>query len=51
MRLFEHEGWEIFAKYGIRVSSAVLVRSVEDSPNMANVCNASQRDHFDGPAK
>jgi succinyl-CoA synthetase beta subunit len=31
MRLFEHEGREIFAKYGIKVSSAVLVRSVEEA--------------------
>ena len=31
MRLFEYEGREIFAKYGITVSPAVLVRSVEEA--------------------
>ena len=31
MRLFEQEGREIFAKYGIRVPPAVLVRSVEEA--------------------
>ena len=31
MRLFEYEGREIFAKYGIRVPPAVLIRSVEEA--------------------
>ncbi len=31
MRLFEYEGREIFAKYGIAISPAVLVRSVEEA--------------------
>jgi succinyl-CoA synthetase beta subunit len=31
MRLFEHEGREIFTNYGIRVSAAVLVHSVEEA--------------------
>jgi len=31
MRLFEYEGREIFVKYGIKVSPAILVRSVEEA--------------------
>ena len=31
MRLFEYEGREIFAKYGIKVTPAVLARSVEEA--------------------